>query len=356
MGVTKNTIKMAASSLSLIVCCCLMLAVEGRDMSEVFKGLKTCPDCIAAGYGWCSIRRMCGGFANRECGEGERFIRDPALDGPGNGADTPPEKSDCVTLTDANFDKFITSSSKPALVEFYAPWCGHCKSLKPAYEKVCTDFKDEDVTIAMLDATEHKEAAEKFEVTGFPTIKWFGKDKSNPKDYESGRDEKAFVEWINKEAGTDAAVGGGLSKNAGKVKALDDVAAEFMGADAELQAELLAQAEKIVEGLKEKKAKLGQVYITTMKRVIERGTGYPKKESDRLKKVIKGGQLSKEKKTEFQKKVNILSSFKDLDGVPSETVSISASGAASSGSKLSRADLYKMSYEDLVKKVLELQG
>jgi protein disulfide-isomerase A6 len=45
-------------------------------------------------------------------------------------------KSDVIELTDDNFDKLVLNSDKPVLVEFFAPWCGHCKNLKPHYEKV----------------------------------------------------------------------------------------------------------------------------------------------------------------------------------------------------------------------------
>ena len=46
----------------------------GTDMRAVFAKLKTCTSCVGAGYGWCTIQRKCGGFANRECGAGERYV------------------------------------------------------------------------------------------------------------------------------------------------------------------------------------------------------------------------------------------------------------------------------------------
>ncbi|KAK9667857.1 hypothetical protein RND81_13G016000 [Saponaria officinalis] len=63
-----------------------------------------------------------------------------------------------VVLSTDNFDEIVLDETKDVLVEFYAPWCGHCKSLAPTYEKVATAFKSEgDVVIANLDADKYKD-------------------------------------------------------------------------------------------------------------------------------------------------------------------------------------------------------
>jgi len=46
----------------------------GYDMSATFAKLRTCDVCIGAGYGWCPVRRKCGGFANKVCGQGEAYV------------------------------------------------------------------------------------------------------------------------------------------------------------------------------------------------------------------------------------------------------------------------------------------
>jgi protein disulfide-isomerase A1 len=101
--------------------------------------------------------------------------------------------SDVVTGTDANFDELIKSNSF-VLVEFYAPWCGHCKKLAPEWESAATQLKGKAVLVA-LDATVEKDAAGKFDIKGFPTIKIF-RDGELSGDYESGRTADAIVKYV----------------------------------------------------------------------------------------------------------------------------------------------------------------
>ncbi|KAG1668907.1 hypothetical protein FOA52_016076 [Chlamydomonas sp. UWO 241] len=116
-----------------------------------------------------------------------------------------PDDPDTVVLTLSNFDEVI-GSSKYALVEFYAPWCGHCKSLAPHYAKAATALKSShpDVVVAKLDADAHKELGSRFGVSGFPTLKWFV-DGEVAMDYGGGRDADGIISWIKKKIGPVAA-------------------------------------------------------------------------------------------------------------------------------------------------------
>lgn len=95
-----------------------------------------------------------------------------------------------------NFDEIVTNNGKDTLVEFYAPWCGHCKKLTPIFEELGEKLKNEDVSIVKVDATAN-DVPPHFEVRGFPTLFWLPKDsKSTPVKYEGGRDLDDFVKYI----------------------------------------------------------------------------------------------------------------------------------------------------------------
>jgi len=97
-----------------------------------------------------------------------------------------------VTLTDENFDKEVMQSTDLWLVQFYAPWCGHCKQLAPEWEKAASDLEGK-FKMGKLDATTEKQTGGKFDVKGFPTIKYFGADKGTPEDYNGGRTKSDLV-------------------------------------------------------------------------------------------------------------------------------------------------------------------
>ena len=106
--------------------------------------------------------------------------------------------SSVLDLIPDNFDQVVLKSNKPALVEFFAPWCGHCKNLAPVYEELAQNFdsaKDK-VSIAKVDADAEKELGRRFGVQGFPTLKWFDGKSDKPEDYNGGRDLESLSDFI----------------------------------------------------------------------------------------------------------------------------------------------------------------
>lgn len=106
-----------------------------------------------------------------------------------------------VTLTDKNFQSEVTDSDKDAMVEFYAPWCGHCKQLKPLYSKLANKLKDvSSVTIGAMDATTST-VPKGYEVQGYPTLFFVpAGDKKNPIPYNGERTVDAMVSFIQEKA------------------------------------------------------------------------------------------------------------------------------------------------------------
>jgi len=217
--------------------------------------------------------------------------------------------SSVVVLTPETFDSVVLDETKDVLVEFYAPWCGHCKSLAPIYEKVASVFKlDEGVVIANLDADKHRDLAEKYGVTGFPTLKFFPKGNKAGEDYDGGRDLGDFVKFINEKSGTSRDTKGQLTSEAGRIASLDALAKEFLGAASDKRKEVLSSMEEEVAKLSGSAAKHGKVYVTIAKKILEKGNDYTKKETDRLQRMLEKS-ISPTKADEFTIKKNVLSTF-----------------------------------------------
>ncbi|CAN1124274.1 Protein disulfide-isomerase like 2-2 [Linum perenne] len=102
-----------------------------------------------------------------------------------------------LQLTPSNFKSKVLNSNGVVLVEFYAPWCGHCQSLTPAWEKAATVLKGV-ATVAALNADEHKSFAQDYGIRGFPSIKVFTPGKP-PADYQGAREAKPIVEFALKQ-------------------------------------------------------------------------------------------------------------------------------------------------------------
>ncbi|KAF2481787.1 thioredoxin-like protein [Neohortaea acidophila] len=109
-----------------------------------------------------------------------------------------PEKQEGpVTVVVAkNYDELVINNDKDVLLEFYAPWCGHCKALAPKYEELAALYKNhaDKVIVAKVDATLNDVPDE---IAGFPTIKLFrAKNKSEPLEYSGGRTVEDLANFI----------------------------------------------------------------------------------------------------------------------------------------------------------------
>jgi len=100
-------------------------------------------------------------------------------------------KGDVVILTAANFNDKVIKSDELWVVEFYAPWCGHCKSLEPEWKKFAKEMKGT-VNVGAVDMTQHQAVGAPYGIKGFPTLKIFGYNKNKPTDYKGARNADAL--------------------------------------------------------------------------------------------------------------------------------------------------------------------
>ncbi|PYH50046.1 putative disulfide isomerase [Aspergillus saccharolyticus JOP 1030-1] len=111
------------------------------------------------------------------------------------------KKSPVLQVTSKNYDQLIAHSNHTSIVEFYAPWCGHCQNLKPAYEKAAKNL-DGLAKVAAINCDEdtNKPLCGQMGVRGFPTLKIVtpGKKPGKPRveDYQGARSAKAIVEAV----------------------------------------------------------------------------------------------------------------------------------------------------------------
>ncbi|XP_047085009.1 protein disulfide isomerase-like 1-4 [Lolium rigidum] len=127
----------------------------------------------------------------------EDLFEDPD---PSSSSDAEIDETHVVPLTAANFSSFL-AARRHAMVEFYAPWCGHCRALAPDYAAAATHLAlhNLDVALAKVDATDEAELAEQYGVQGFPTLLFF--IDGVHKDYTGERTKDAIVAWITKKLG-----------------------------------------------------------------------------------------------------------------------------------------------------------
>ncbi len=79
---------------------------------------------------------------------------------------------DVVYVNDADFEKEILNSDIPAMVDFWADWCGPCKMVAPVIEELAEEFKGK-VKIAKMDVDQNQQTPARFGIRSIPTMIFF---------------------------------------------------------------------------------------------------------------------------------------------------------------------------------------
>ncbi|HSA04582.1 MAG TPA: thioredoxin [Tenuifilaceae bacterium] len=77
-----------------------------------------------------------------------------------------------LQVTDSNFDELVLNSGKPALVDFWAEWCGPCRMIAPYVEQIAEEYKDKAV-VAKVDVDSCPGIAARYGIRNIPTILFF---------------------------------------------------------------------------------------------------------------------------------------------------------------------------------------
>lgn len=163
--------------------------VQGFPTIKIFTGKDSAP------Y---NGERTAKAIAEAGLAQAKKKVKEQ-LEGGSSSGGSKSSKDEVIELTDSNFDKLVLQSDDVWLVEFFAPWCGHCKNLAPEWAKAAKELKGK-VKLGALDATVHTSTASRYNVQGYPTIKFFPggvKDKSTAQEYDGGRTASDIVAWAS---------------------------------------------------------------------------------------------------------------------------------------------------------------
>ena len=177
------------------------------DFEDEYKGERTAK--AIASFGMRAAKKAVEsrlGSKKKKGSSGEKRKPRKQAEQPSGGAQAPPPAGGefyandpfVVRIDSKNFASTVKTKKAREdhwMVEFYAPWCGHCKALKPAWSAAAAKL-DGKVKFGAVncDDEKNKGVCSKFGVQGFPTLKYFGPEKE-PETYSGQRDEGSLVRF-----------------------------------------------------------------------------------------------------------------------------------------------------------------
>jgi len=105
--------------------------------------------------------------------------------------------SDVLSLTAATFESTVNAEPM-ILVEFFAPWCGHCKALAPHYEEAATALKEKNIKLAKVDCVDEADLCQSKGIQGYPTLKVYRNGEAT--DYNGPRKADGIISYMVKQS------------------------------------------------------------------------------------------------------------------------------------------------------------
>ena len=99
-----------------------------------------------------------------------------------------------ITVTKENFELEVLKADKPVLVDFWAPWCGPCKMVKPIVEEIAGER--DDIKVGLINVDEQMELAKQFRVMSIPTLMIF-KNGELAKETMGAMSKEELLEFID---------------------------------------------------------------------------------------------------------------------------------------------------------------
>ena len=158
----------------------LVLAFFSGCSAVDFKQYQTCENCIDAGFGWCPIRRICGGFANTQCGEGAKYVTEEYEKEVLGGKTKKKKKKkkaktaetdlpDVVSLTRDTFVSSVAKGDSLWMVQFCTPWSDSCTALTSEWALAAKALRGV-VRFGVVNADDEVDLAAEYDVLSYPTI------------------------------------------------------------------------------------------------------------------------------------------------------------------------------------------